>query len=404
MSAPLADKRMQAATRIFDSTDPARLRASLRVTRVSMLVNVLLSLAQIVIGVVGHSQALVADGFHTLADLTSDITVLYVLRHSSRGADDNHPYGHARIETAATVMLGALLVFVALGIGLRAALRLASDAPWMAPAPLTLWIAGATIVCKEALYQYTNRTATRFGSELLRASAWHHRSDAISSVIVFAGIGGSLLGFLHADAIAAAGVSIFIARIGVQLAWTGVKELIDTGLDPGEVARIEQAIRSVDGVKALHMLRTRSTGGRALVDVHIIVDDRISVSEGHYIAEAARRRLLDEVSIVADVMVHIDTEDDMVAASCDRLPSRTEIRARLDRYLAGVVCADQIERVLLHYGDGKLIVDLFLPVRCSRNNNEADALADAIRTAVRSANDPDISEVNVQFEAGRSTS
>jgi cation diffusion facilitator family transporter len=388
---------MEGATRIFDTTDPARLRASRRVTFVSMFVNVLLSLAQIVIGVIGHSQALVADAFHTLADLTSDIAVLFAVRHSSKEADADHPYGHARIETAVTVLLGVLLVLVALGIGFRAALRMVSDAPYIPPASITLWIAGLTIVAKEGLYRYTSLTARRFGSELLRASAWHHRSDAVSSVIVFAGIGGSLFGFQYGDALAAAGVAVFIARIGVALGWRGVKELIDTSLDQDAVSRIEQAIRSVDGVQALHMLRTRSTGGRALVDVHIIVNDRISVSEGHFIAEAVRRRLLEEVDIVADVMVHIDTEDDMVTASCEHLPSRAEVRKRLDRYLAGTGCEDKVQGLNLHYGDGKLSVELLLPVSCARDAADAGAIADTVRKALRSAGDPDICDVTVQF-------
>jgi cation diffusion facilitator family transporter len=390
---------MEAAPRIFDTTDPARLRASRRVTFVSMFVNVVLSLAQIVIGVIGHSQALVADAFHTLADLTSDVAVLFAVRHSSKGADADHPYGHARIETAVTVLLGLLLVLVALGIGFRAAYRIVSVAPYVMPSPVTLWVAGLTIVGKEGLYRYTSRAAKRFGSELLRASAWHHRSDAISSIIVFAGIGGSLLGFQYGDALAAAGVAVFIARIGVDLGWRGVRELIDTGLGQDDISRIERAIREVDGVKALHLLRTRSTGGRALVDVHIIVDDRISVSEGHFIAEAVRRRLVEEIDIVADVLVHIDTENDLVTASCDHLPSRAEVRARLDRYLAGTGCADKVERMLLHYGDGKMSVDLFLPVGCARDGDDARALADRIRAAIRAAGDPDIRDVHVQFSA-----
>ncbi len=392
---------IEAATRIFDTTDPARLRASRRVTFVSMLVNVVLSLAQIVIGVIGHSQALVADAFHTLADLTSDVAVLFAVRHSSKGADADHPYGHARIETAVTVFLGVLLLLVALGIGFRAALRIVSDAPYLMPSPVTLWVAGLTIVGKEGLYRYTSRAAKRYGSDLLRASAWHHRSDAISSIIVFAGIGGSLLGFQYGDALAAAGVAVFIARIGVDLGWRGVRELIDTGLGPDDVGRIERAIREVDGVKALHLLRTRSTGGRALVDVHIIVDDRISVSEGHFIAEAVRRRLMEEIDIVADVMVHIDTENDLVTASCDHLPSRAEVRRRLDRYLATTGCADKIERMLMHYGDGKMSVDLFLPVGCARDGEDARAIAERIRAAIRAAGDPDVGDVNVHFSADK---
>ncbi|HEX9628281.1 MAG TPA: cation diffusion facilitator family transporter [Acidiferrobacterales bacterium] len=382
---------------IFDTTDPKRYRASRRVTFASMGVNLLLTAAQIAIGIVGHSQALVADGFHTLADLISDVMVMFAIRHSAKAADEEHPYGHARIETAMTVVLGAMLVLVGAGIALRAGLRLSGDEPLLTPTLPTLIAAALTILAKEGLYQYTVRTARRYGSELLRANAWHHRSDAISSVIVFVGIGGSILGLAYMDALAAIGVALFIAKIGIELGWGGMKELIDTGLEHDKLARIRSAILDVDGVKALHLLRTRRVGGQALVDVHIIVDDRISVSEGHHISEAVRRRLIEEIDEVADVMVHIDPEDDTVKAPSEALPARREIERRLKDYLAGIPAACKVERMQLHYIDGRLHVELIIPLSCVGSAGEAAHLAERLREAVAGAHDPDIAVVRVYY-------
>lgn len=382
---------------IFDTTDPKRYRASRRVTYVSIGINLLLTAAQIGIGLVGHSQALVADGFHTLADLVSDFMVLFAIKHSAKAADEEHPYGHARIETAVTVAMGGMLVLVAGGIAVRAGLRLVGDDPFLTPSLPTLFAAGLTILAKEGLYQYTVHTARRYGSELLRANAWHHRSDAISSILVFIGIAGSIAGFPFMDALAALGVALFIAKIGIEIGWGGMKELIDTGLEHDKLARIRRAIMDVDGVEALHLLRTRRIGGQALVDVHIIVDDRISVSEGHYISEAVRRRLIAEIDEVADVMVHIDPEDDAIKAPSESLPARREVEKRLSDYLAGIPVACKIERVQLHYIDGKLHIELILPLRCVGDAAEGEELARRVGDAIARARDPDITAVRVYY-------
>src|SRR4030065_86036 len=155
-----------------------------------MLTNALLVVGQVAVGIVGHSQALVADAMHPLADLSSDLLVLYALKHSAKEADEEHPYGHARIETAVTLVLGVLLLLVGIGIATRAGLRIAGDMPFMAPAAITLWVSGFTILAKEGLYRYTVGTERRFDSDPLKASAWHHRSDALSSIIVFLRLAG----------------------------------------------------------------------------------------------------------------------------------------------------------------------------------------------------------------------
>jgi cation diffusion facilitator family transporter len=380
---------------LLDTTSPVRYQASRRVALVAMVTNALLVIGQIVVGVVGHSQALVADAMHTLADMSTDLLVLYALKHSAKAADEEHPYGHARIETAVTLVLGVLLSLVGIGIALRAGLRLFGDEPFVTPSTLTLWVAGFTILAKEGLYHYTLRTARRFGSDMLKASAWHHRSDAISSVIVFLGIAGTLAGFKMLDALAAFGVALFVLRIGIRLGWPAISELVDTGLDKDQVQHIRSVILGVDGVRELHLLRTRRVGGRALVDVHIIVDEDISVSEGHYISEAVRNRLVNEVDVVADALVHIDPEDDMQLAPARDLPSRDAIQRELKEAFRDIPAAARIERYVLHYVGGKLRVEVLLPLTVLRDTSEGAALAARFRAAV--AGHPRVSALELRF-------
>ncbi|OGI63660.1 MAG: hypothetical protein A2W18_15430 [Candidatus Muproteobacteria bacterium RBG_16_60_9] len=379
-----------------DSTSPERYRASRRVTWTSVALNLVLTVAQVAIGIVGHSQALVADGVHTLSDLITDGMVLFAIQHSVKAADEEHPYGHARIETAVTLVLGIILVAVAAGIAWRAGDRMLFDpSPFTIPSVITLWIALLTLAVKEWLYIYTIRTAARYGSALLRANAWHHRSDAISSLIVFVGIAGALYGYGYLDAVAAILVAVFIAKIGVQLGWPALRELIDTGLDSDDREAIRRVIHTVSGVKALHLLRTRRMGGQAYVDVHILVDSHLSVSEGHQISEVVRQRLIQQIAPVTDVMVHIDTEEDEAGDIASGLPLRAEIEKRLARYFADIPQASAIEQTLLHYRKGQVDVELRLPLSAVTTADSARTLGKRFTTAARA--DKDIGKIDVYF-------
>ncbi len=377
------------------SHNEQRYQVSRRAMLVSMAVNLALTIAQVVVGVLGHSQALVADAMHTLADLTTDVLVLYAAKHGAKDADEEHPYGHGRIETAASGLLSLVLIGVGVGIAINAGLRLANPAAVVAPSALTLVMAIITIASKEGLYRYTVRIGRQMRSNLLQASAWHHRSDALSSVIVAVAIAGSLAGFYYLDAIAAIGVALMIANMGVTLGWRALRELIDTGLDAEEVARIRAAILAVSGVQALHLLRTRQTGGQALVDVHIQVDATLSVSEGHQISEAVRAQVMAAVDGVMDVLVHIDPEDDESGAPNATLPLRDVVIARLRQHFRDIDAAHQIEAIGLHYLSGRLRVELLLPLTVAGTHAEAQALIERFRTAAK--HDPQIGSLDVRF-------
>lgn len=379
----------------FDISSLERYTAARRVTWVSVFVNLLLTVAQVIIGYLGNSQALVADGIHTLSDLLTDFMVLFALFHSKKAADAEHPYGHERIETATTLMLGVILFAVGAGIAIRAVLRLLETTALPTPDLMTLWVALFTLVAKEGLFRYLMHTANRLDSNMLRANAWHSRSDAVSSLVVVVGIGGSLIGFAYLDAVAAIVVAVMIVKVAVELGWQSMRELVDTGLAADDLDAIRKSILSVSGVKALHMLRTRRVGGQALADVHIIVDDHVSVSEGHQISEAVRARLIKEFAPMADVMVHIDTEEDIQGPSCEGLPLRDEVQRRLDGYFRDIPEACRIEQVTLHYLDGQIEIELLLPLSVAADSGAAQLLAQRFAEAARA--DRQIRSVKVKY-------
>lgn len=371
-----------------------RYREIRKVTLIGSLVDLVLGVVKIAFGYVTGSQALIADGVHSLSDLATDFLVLFAAKHAHREADEDHPYGHGRIETLATVALGVALLAVAVGISIDAFRRMLTEQNLLHHGTWALGIALLSVVSKEAIYHYTLRVARRLRSNMLHANAWHSRTDAISSIIVVIGVGGAMAGFSYLDAVAAIAVALMIAKIGWDLLWTSLQELIDRALEPELVEDIRQRILDVDGVRDCHMLRTRMSGGDSLVDVHIQVDPVLSVSEGHQIGESVRKQLISEIDHVADVTVHIDPENDELASPCDRLPLRDVILQRLEQSWQGLDPASWLERVVLHYLDGRVHADVF--VHAGEQAPEVRArLAAAIRARAEAA--LDMGEVNVYF-------
>ncbi len=374
-----------------------RYRDTVRVTLIGAIVDVTLGIAKIMMGLFAHSQALVADGIHSLSDLATDVLVLYAAKHASREADEEHPYGHGRMETVATVALGISLIVIGLGISGNAIRRLMYPDMLLHPGAWALAIAAVSIVSKEAIYHYTMRVARKHRSDMLRANAWHSRSDAISSIIVLIGIAGTMYGAGYLDAVAAIAVGLMVARIGWNLSWNSVRELVDTGLEKHQIDTIHQTIMATDGVVAMHMLRTRKMGGIALVDVHVQVNSNISVSEGHHIGDTVRRTLIETVPDICDVTVHIDPEDDMTATATALLPLRKEIEARLWEQFKGIKEARHIENLALHYVAGKISVDVVLPLKLLPDAVDQQALSDQFRAAVEK--DKQIDELDVYFHS-----
>lgn len=333
-------------------------------TFASVGVNIVLMSLQVTIGFFAHSQALIADGIHSLADLISDFIVLIANRASAEKPDADHNYGHARYETVASLFLGALLVTVGIGMLWRAGTRLADLENIPAVHVSALAVAVLVLVCKEGLFRYMLRQAERVRSAMLIANAWHARSDAASSLVVAVGIVGSLFGVRLLDPIAAAIVGFLVARMGWVFGWDALQDLSDRALDESATADIRQLLIATPGVRDVHELRTRKTGDLALVDAHILVDPLISVSEGHYIAESARAKVMTDKRVL-DALIHVDPENDAVAHPPARLPARTVVAALVDAELAKHGLRQSGLNV--HYLSTGLDVDITLA---------ADALAD----------------------------
>lgn len=341
----------------FEPAHPERYAAARKSTWVSIFINLLLTFLQVTAGYFGRSQSLMADGLHSLSDLLADILVLFANWHGNRHADAKHPYGHARIETAATLILGVALTALGVGLLIAAGMRLQHPENVQAVHPLTFWIALIALAAKEGMFRYMLSVAKRVRSQMLIANAWHARSDAASSLVVLIGIGGNLLGYTFLDLVAAAVVGVIIAHMGGKFALEALAELVDTALAEEEVAAIRASLLATPGVRGLHELRTRKMADNALVDAHIMVDPKISVSEGHYIAEAARQAVLKQHHVM-DVMVHIDPEDDLLARSNTHLPSRETLLEHLEQRLGSALPPHH--RSVLHYLDGKVDAELFL--------------------------------------------
>ena len=358
-----------------------------KVTFIGALLNTFLTALQLVTGVVFHSNALILDGIHSLSDLFTDIFVLAITKLGSAKPDKNHPYGHGRFETIGVVVLGSVLITVALLFAWENVERLRKGEALFAPEPWALIPPLVAIFGKELLFRHTIKVGKRLNARILLANAWHHRSDALSSVVVLAGVGIASLGFPWMDSVAAIGVAGFIAKVGIDFVWDSLKELVDTALDPEIVDKIQEEIIAVEGVKGVHNLRSRMVGDQAMVDVNIEVAPRLSVSEGHEIATRASKRILNTVPLVADVTAHTDIEHDhadeegffTTSPGESRLPSRTAVEVQLNPVLNELGVSSCIERIQLHYLGSRVHIEVLLN---SGSCESSQALVEAARLAL----------------------
>ncbi|MFH1569661.1 MAG: cation diffusion facilitator family transporter [Gemmatimonadota bacterium] len=293
--------------------DPAR-RAALDqvklVTWTGLAINLVLSALKFAVGIIGSSQAVVADAVHSVSDMTTDLAVIFGVRYWSAPPDDEHPYGHGRIETLVTTFIGAALAAVGAGIAYNAVVTV-RDADLAQPD----WVAVSgplvSIVAKEWLYRWTVAVGVRAHSSAVVANAWHHRSDALSSVPAFLAVALSAWhpGWAFVDHIGALVVSIFILKVSRDVLSPSLSELIDRGATRRERERIAQVSRTVPGVRDVHRIRARRIGTRFLVDLHIHVDPEISVRAGHEISEAVQQQLIARGPEIVDVVVHLEPHE-----------------------------------------------------------------------------------------------
>lgn len=362
-----------------------RTKISQKVTIVGAVIDFLLAVLKVIVGIIGNSGALIADGIHSFSDLLSDGIVWYATKHSSEEADEEHPYGHERFETVATLGLAIILAIIGTGIIFDAFDRL-SEPSELSYSALLLSVAALSILSKEALYWYTLKVAKACKSDMLKANAWHHRSDALSSIVVFIGILGSLNGYLYLDGIAAVIVGLMVIYIAWEFGTSATKELVDTSIDAQQVEQLRNSIGRISGVNNVHSLRTRKIGQGISADVHVQVDPFLSVSEGHIISVSVERVAKECVEGLNDVTVHIDPEDDEIIAPHEDLPERAEALGILNKALFNNQCDGEIQRIQLHYLEGKIHVDFYLPLSCLSSNKTQEQILSKLTQVVGKLN------------------
>ncbi|MFT4058098.1 MAG: cation diffusion facilitator family transporter [Legionella sp.] len=350
-----------------------------KVTLLGAFSNAFLGVIKLIGGFLFHSHALVADGLHSFSDLVADSMVLLASKYGSIDADHTHPYGHQRIETAATFLLSLLLILAGFGIAWDSINELIHKTFTM-PNWKSLPVICISILANELLFRYTLHVGKHINSKLIIANAWHHRSDAASSLVVFIGLIGSLAGFTYLDTVAAIIVALLIVKMGWDYGWNSIKELVDTAVEPRLLNQIEQVIQKVPGVKKIHQLRSRFMGEDVLIDVHILVSPKISVSEGHYIAQHVHQALVEQIDSIKDVIVHVDPEDDETCSPSLNLPSRKTIYEEILRDVHKNF--PQILFWNLHYLDGKIGID----ITCTEQFTQWQELYNQVAMALKQSN------------------
>ena len=277
------------------------------ITYVGLVVNIALAVVKIVIGFFAASLALIADGIHSLSDMATDLAVLLGLRLGSKAPDQSHPYGHGRAETFSAGLIALILILVGGAMIYYATIAIAGDEV-TTPNLAVLFAAIVSIAAKEWLYRATQKIAIQSHSAALYANAWHHRSDALSSVAVVIGFISLEFGFGHGDQVAAIAVGMMIIWVGVRVIGDSLRELTESAVDEGTVEHIKDIINADNQIHQWHKLRTRAVGREVFLDLHILVDPDLSIAAAHQIAENLENTLDEQIIRPVNITVHIEPD------------------------------------------------------------------------------------------------
>ena len=363
----------------------------IRAIVVGIIANILLSLFKFAGGILGNSVALVADAIHSLSDLVTDVIVLLTHRIGKIPQDEDHPYGHGRAETIGATIIGLLIIATGIGV-IHETWEAMGEAPGKAPGLLAATAALFSILINEGLFHYTRRVGEATQSPSLIANAWHHRSDAISSIAALIGIVGASQGFPFMDPLAGAVVGILIVKVGIDITREGTRDLMDTALSDEHTEKIHSILKEIPEILHFHDLRTRVIGGEFLIDVHILVDSEMTVTEGHRVAEIARRNLIKAFDNIQDVLVHVDGEHDAEVEGIYPVTRKElmDIARPLISELKGNISQPEIR---VHHIKGKNIVDVFLKIDSSRNMEDSRTLVANVKSKLETA--PQIDKARV---------
>ena len=370
---------------------PTSISPGIKATLVGVFANLVLVIIKFIGGAVGHSTALVADALHSLSDLLTDAIVLATHKIGQLPADSNHPYGHGRAETIGSTIVGSVIILAGIWIGYDV-WQVIKNGTQLVPTWLAAGAAACSILINEVLFHYTRKIGEKVNSPAVTANAWHHRSDAISSVAALIGILGAHYGYPIMDPLAGGVVALMILKVGYTILSDGLRDLMDTGLSEDQTREIKNFIDSIPEVKKYHDLRTRTLGGEVFMDVHILVDTDLTVTEGHAAAEKVRRKLISVFDKVQDVLVHVDGEEDHKL-----LPLYTVTRNDLKKIVDPEISASDIKlkrtRMRLHHLKGTNVIELYVQVDTKKTIDEIQSTLKDLKQRLEST--AEIEEVRI---------
>ena len=375
---------------------------ALKVTLLGLAANLILALAKGFIGIIANSSALIADAGHSVSDLLSDGITLWAVRMSGIPKDKNHPYGHGKFETVGTFIIALLLLFTGIGVAGHVFNRMDAN---VVPGTIALWMAGIAIIVKEALFHVTRMVGRRTGSRVLMANAWHHRSDAISSVAALLGIAGAQLGIPLMDPIAGMLVAGLIIKTGIDIGYESIRELTDETVEEDVISELGKIMSGIEGVDHYHEMRARRMGPHLLVDLHIQVDSMMSISAAHQVAERVRLEILEKLPAVNEVLVHVDAEDDHVGDEGSELLQdivlmrpQGEIENDVKKVLAEIPEIQGITHIYCHYLNQKLTVQVNILLDEQMRIRDAQKIASAARRKIEQIKDIDSADLHLELD------
>ena len=354
--------------------------------------NLFLSLVKFVGGMFGNSMALMADAIHSLSDLITDVVVYFSHGVGQLPPDKNHPYGHGRAETIGTTVVGLLIIITGLGVAYKA-WETINQPIVKTPGAMASIIAVLSILINEGLYHYTHKIGKISKSPSLMANAWHHRTDAISSVAALVGILGAWNGYSIMDPIAGGLVGLMVCKVGFDFSRKGFRDLMDTALNEEKTKRILSILNEIPEVLHFHDLRSRTIGGEVLMDVHILVDSELTVTEGHQVAEVVRR------NIIKAFLVHVDGEHDADIENLYHV-TRAEITEIVKPIIESLDGIGSDPEIRTHHINGKITVDIFLQMIGNQGIEEAQKLIREVKSQLEATSQIDRARVflDLNFE------
>ena len=362
---------------------------------IGAVANLFLSLIKFIGGVFGNSIALVADAFHSLSDLITDGVVYFSHGVGQLPPDKNHPYGHGRAETIGTTVVGLLIIITGLGVAYEAWETITQSID-KTPGWLAATIAMLSIFINEGLYHYTRKIGEATKSPSMTANAWHHRTDAISSIAAFIGILGAWNGIAIMDPLAGGLVGLMVCKVGYDFTREGFRDLMDTALSEEHIKKISSILNGIPEVNHFHDLRSRTIGGEILIDVHILVDAEMTVTEGHGVAEMVRRNVIKAFDNVQDVLVHVDGEHDAEVENLYPLTRKEliEITNPVFKNMNGVKANPEIRT---HHIKGKTLLDVFLQMEGNQEMEEIQKRINEIKLRLQAIPQIDRARIFLDF-------